>query len=129
MGQPPEKIAKIKQQGRAGFARLWKRKSGSDAPQARFGRCLLAEDISDHIGGWKTIVCRWHDPTGIQGDGEHSHLERRHYGELRACRRSPNRKSVNLRRIAGVTLSGAEGGARSRNPERSWRRNSVVSGT
>jgi DNA-directed RNA polymerase specialized sigma24 family protein len=59
------------------------------------------EDISDYVGRWKTIVCRWHDPGGIQGDGKHSHLERRHYRELRACRRSPNRKSINIR--AGKT--------------------------
>ena len=36
----------------------------------------------------------------IQGDGKHSHLERRHYRELRACRRSPNRKSIIIRRVA-----------------------------
>jgi hypothetical protein len=45
----------------------------------------------------ETIVCQWHDPGGIQGDGKHSHLERRHYRKLRACRRSPNRKSINIR--------------------------------
>ena len=33
----------------------------------------------------------------IQGDGKHSHLERRHYRELRACRRSFDRKGVNFR--------------------------------
>ena len=71
------------------------------------------KNISDNVGRWKTIVCRWHDPGGIQGDGKHSHLERRHHRELRACGRSPNRKSINLRRIAGVS----EAGARSRNPE------------
>jgi hypothetical protein len=27
--------------------------------------------------GWKTIVCQWHHPGGIQGDGKHRHLERR----------------------------------------------------
>jgi hypothetical protein len=37
------------------------------------------EDISDNAGRRKTIVCRWHHPSGIQGDGKHSHLERRHY--------------------------------------------------
>jgi hypothetical protein len=41
--------------GRAGFARLWKRKSRSDAPQARFGRCVLAEDISNKLGGGKRL--------------------------------------------------------------------------
>jgi hypothetical protein len=55
---------------------------------------------------WKTIVCRGHDPGGIQGDGKHSHFERRHSRESRACRRSPNRKSINLRRIAGVSEAG-----------------------
>jgi hypothetical protein len=30
-----------------------------------------------------------------------------HYRELRACRRSRNRKSINLRRIAGVSEAGA----------------------
>jgi hypothetical protein len=39
---------------------------------------------------------------GIQGDGKHSHLERRHYRELRACRRSPNRKSINIRAVLGA---------------------------
>src|ERR1700736_1389236 len=55
------------------------------------------EDISDNVGRWKTIVCRWHDPGGVPGDGKHSHLERRHYHQLRACWRSPNRKSLNIR--------------------------------
>src|SRR5207244_11356701 len=64
---------------------------------AVLGRCLLAEDISNNVGRWKTIVCRWHDPGGIQGDGKHSHLERRHHRALRARRRSPNRKSINIR--------------------------------
>ncbi len=36
------------------------------------------------FGKWKTIVCRWHDPGGVQVDGKHSHLERRHYGQLPA---------------------------------------------
>ena len=31
--------------------------------------------ISDYVGRWKTIVRRWHDPGGIQGDGKHSQLE------------------------------------------------------
>ena len=61
--------------------------------------CLLAEDISDYVGRWKTIVCRWHDPGGFQGDGKHSHLERRHYRQSRARRRSPNRKSINIRAV------------------------------
>src|SRR5262245_22221402 len=73
-----------------------KRKSRSDAPQASFGRCVLAEDISDYVGWWKTIVCYWHDRGGFQGDGKHSHLERRHYRQLRARWRSPNRKSINI---------------------------------
>jgi hypothetical protein len=30
----------------------------------------VAEDISDYFGQWKTIVCRWHHPGGIQGDGK-----------------------------------------------------------
>ena len=38
---------------------------------------------------------RGHDPGGIQGDGKHRHLERRHYRELRARRRIPNRKFMN----------------------------------
>src|SRR2546425_12901961 len=58
---------------------------------------MRSEDISDNVGRWKTIVCRWHDPGGIQGDGKHSHLERRHHRALRARRRSPNRKSINIR--------------------------------
>jgi hypothetical protein len=48
------------------------------------------------------FVCRWHDPGGFQGDGKHSHLERRHYRQLRACRRSPNRKSMNIRAVLGA---------------------------
>ena len=64
--------------------------------------CLLAEDISDYVGRWKTIVCRWHDPGGFQGDGKHSQFERRHYRQLRACRRSPNRKSINVGAVFGA---------------------------
>src|SRR5260370_34165087 len=74
------------------------------------GRSVLAEDISDNAGRWKTIVCRWHDPGGIQGDGKHSHLERRHYRQLRACRRSPNRKSINIRAVASDGRAGVRGG-------------------
>jgi hypothetical protein len=49
--------------------------------------------------------CRWHDPGGIQGDGKHSHFERRHYRESRACRRSPNRKSINSCAVLSSLLS------------------------
>jgi dihydrofolate reductase len=117
-GDIAEKITKIKQQ------------QGPDLHvygSANLVQTLMKHDLVDAfwlkifpitLGGAKRLFCRWHDPSGIQGDGKHSHLERRHYRELRACRRSPNRKSINLRRIAGVS----EAGARSRNPERSWRR-------
>ncbi len=91
------KIAKIKQQ------------EGSDLHvygSANLVQTLVKHDlvdafwlkiISGNAGRWKTIVCRGHDPGRIQGDGKHSHRERRHYRELRACRRSPNRKSINIR--------------------------------
>ena len=48
--------------------------------------------LSDNVWRWKTVVCRWHDPGGVQGDGKSSHLEWRHYRELRARWRNPNRK-------------------------------------
>jgi hypothetical protein len=38
-----------------------------------------------------------YDTGGIQGDGKRSHLERHHHRELRARRRSPNRKLINTR--------------------------------
>jgi hypothetical protein len=47
------------------------------------------------FGWWKTVVCRWHDPGGVQDDGKQNHLEWRHYRELRACRRNHNRKFMN----------------------------------
>ena len=59
-------------------------------------------DISDHVGRWKAVVCSWHDPGGLQGDGKHSRLEWRHFRELRACRRSHNRKSINIRPVLGA---------------------------
>src|ERR1700751_1020865 len=34
---------------------------------------------------------------GFQGDRKHSHPERHHYRQLRACRRSPNRNYVSER--------------------------------
>lgn len=41
-----------------------------------------------------TPPSRRRHPGGLQGDGKHSHLKRRHYRELRARRRSPNWKSI-----------------------------------
>src|ERR1700731_2316076 len=116
-GDIAEKIAKIKQQ------------EGPDLHvygSANLVQTLIKHDLvdafwlkiyPDNIGRWKTIVCRWHDPGGIQGDGKLSHLERRHYRELRACRRSPNRKSINIRAVLGARFAGGEwGAATSRRP-------------
>jgi hypothetical protein len=99
-GDIAEKITKIKQQegpdlhvcGSANFVQTLLKHDLVD---------VLADDISDHVGRWKTIVCRWHDHGGVQGDGKHGHLERRDSRELRACRRSPNRKSINISRRVG----------------------------
>src|SRR5580700_6381848 len=96
-GDIAEKITELKQQ------------EGPDLHvygSANLVQTLLKHDLVDAfwlkifpitLGSGKRFVCRWHDPGGIQGDGKHSHLERRHYRELRACRRSPNRKPVNIR--------------------------------
>jgi dihydrofolate reductase len=96
-GDIAEEITKIKQQ------------EGPDLHvygSANLVQTLLKHDLvdalwlkifSDYVGQRKTIVCRWHDPGGFQGDGKHSHLERRHYRQLRACWRSPNRKSIDIR--------------------------------
>ena len=54
---------------------------------------------------WSTALCAREERAllgapstgGIQGDGKHSHLERRHDRELRACRRNPNRKCISIR--------------------------------
>ncbi len=49
-----------------------------------FGRCVLAEDLSDYLGRWKTIVCRWHMiPAAFKVTESTNHLERRHYRQLR----------------------------------------------
>ena len=90
-GDIAEKVAKHQARARAGFARLGQRESHSDAHQARSGRCVLADDVSDHAGGWQALVCRGHAAGGVQGDGEHRHPEWRHCRELRARRRGDNR--------------------------------------
>jgi len=60
---------------------------------------ILVEDISGNVGQWKTTVCRGHDPWGHSRSRKSAgHLERRHHRELRACRRSPNRKCINALR-------------------------------
>jgi hypothetical protein len=49
------------------------------------------------LGGGKTAVCRWHNPGGVQGDGEQSFPNWHHYRELRARRRGYNRNFLNIR--------------------------------
>ena len=67
------------------------------SPCENRSRCVLVDDLPGNPGQWKTVVCRWHDPGGVQGDGKHCRLKRRHSSKLRACRRRPNRKSINIR--------------------------------
>src|SRR5512139_781059 len=54
----------------------------------------MADDLSGHVGRWKAVVCRRHDPGSVQGDGEHSRSKWRHCGELRARRRNRNRNMI-----------------------------------
>ena len=84
-GDIAEKVAKIKQQPGPDL-HVW----GS----GNLIQTLIKHDLVDAfwlmiypitLGSWKTVVCRWHDPDGVQGDGKHSHPERRHCRELRAC--------------------------------------------
>src|SRR5713101_6024894 len=78
------------------------------------GRTLRPRNTSAVFGYWNALTWtrRWHGrakaspPLGGRSrcersfsvrqptDGKHSHLQRRHYRELRACRRGPNHRSV-----------------------------------
>jgi hypothetical protein len=65
MGISRKKINKIKQQEGPdlhvyGSANLVQTLLKHDLVDA------LAEDISDYVRRWKTIVCLWHDPSSLQ---------------------------------------------------------------
>ena len=60
---------------------------------------ILAKDISDNIGQWETLVCRWRHSCGVQGERSPSLSKWHHYRKLRACRRGYNRKFLNIRAI------------------------------
>jgi len=77
-GDIAEKITKIKQQEGPdlhvyGSAILVQTLLKHDLVDA-----FWLDDISDNVGQWETIVCRWPEPGCIQDDGKHGHLERRH---------------------------------------------------
>jgi dihydrofolate reductase len=100
-GDIAEKISKIKQQ------------EGPDLHvygSANLVQTLLKHDLVDAfwlkifpitLGSGKRLFADGTIPAAFQGDGKHNHLERRHYRQLRACRRSPNRKSINIRAVWG----------------------------
>ena len=106
-GDLAEKVGKLKQQ------------QGPDLHvygSANLVQTLMKHDLVDEfwlkiypadVGQWKTVVCRWHDSGGVQGDGEQRLPKWHHYHELRASRRDHNRKLLNLRRVEPLKAGSA----------------------
>ena len=98
-GDVAKKVAELKQ-GEGPDLHIW----GS----GNLLQTLMKHDLVDNfwlmiypitLGEGKTSVCRGHDPGGVQSDGKHCRFDWRHSRELRARRRSPNRKFLNIRAV------------------------------
>lgn len=68
--------------GRARPARVGKRASHPNPAQARFGGCVLADDLPNHPGQRQAVVCRRHNSGQVHNDGKPGHFQKRHDRQL-----------------------------------------------